>query len=218
MNVTLLIKKILRPKGKDSFLLSLPKVAEILDVGCGNNSPFKTKKILPKCIYTGIDIGDYNQSKPNLADEYIVTNPEHFSRRISELPMKYDAVISSHNLEHCQDRDGTLLSMMKVLKVGGKIYLSFPCEQSIFFPRRDGSLNYHDDPTHKLDPPSFNKVSDLMRRNGFEINYSIRNHKPRILWFLGMLNEPISRCKGKTQVGTWEFYGFESIFIATKIK
>ena len=69
MNRTLLVKKILRPNGKDAFLMSLPRAAEILDVGCGNNSPFRTKKILPKCIYTGIDIGDYNQSKPNLADE-----------------------------------------------------------------------------------------------------------------------------------------------------
>lgn len=218
MNRTFLMKKLLRPNGKDAFLMSLPRAAEILDVGCGNNSPFRTKKILPKCIYTGIDIGDYNQSKPNLADEYIVTTPENFSSRISELLIKYDAVISSHNLEHCHDRDGTLLSMMSVLKVGGKIYLSFPCEKSVFFPKRDGTLNYYDDPTHQLTPPSFEKVGNLIKKNGFDISYSTRNYKPRILWLLGLLNEPISRYKSRNLVGTWEFYGFGSIFIATKIK
>lgn len=217
MNLITLIKKLLRPKGKDAFLWSLPKDAEILDVGCGNNSPFKTKKILPQCIYTGIDVGDYNQSKPNLADVYIVTNSENFSGKIRELATKYDAVISSHNLEHCHDREGTLISMMQVLKVGGKIYLSFPCEKSVFFPRRDGSLNYYDDKTHDLKPPSFDEVGDLLRRSGFEINYSTRSYKPNILWFLGLLNEPISKLKGRSLVGTWEFYRFESIFIATKI-
>jgi hypothetical protein len=121
-------------------------------------------------------------------------------------------------LEHCQDRYGTLLSMMKVLRVGGKIYLSFSCEQSVFFPNRDGTLNYYDDSSHQLAPPSFEKVSDLMEKNGFEISYSTRNYKPRILWFLGLLNEPISRYKGRNLIGTWEFQGFESIFIATKIK
>ena len=108
--------------------------------------------------------------------------------------------------------------MMSVLKVGGKIYLSFPCEQSVFFPKRDGTLNYYDDSTHKLTPPSFEKVGALMKKNEFEIIYSTRNYKPRILWFLGLLNEPISRYKGRNLVGTWEFHGFESIFIAKKIK
>jgi hypothetical protein len=108
--------------------------------------------------------------------------------------------------------------MMKVLKVGGKIYLSFPCEKSVFFPRRDGSLNYYDDKTHNLMPPSFDGVGDLIRKNGFQINYSIRSYRPKLLYLLGLLNEPISRFKGKSLVGTWELYGFESIFMATKIK
>jgi hypothetical protein len=72
-----IIKKI-RPNGKIDFLSSLPNNASILDVGCGNNSPYRTKRIVPNCVYTGIDVGDYNQTKPNKADGYIITSPENF--------------------------------------------------------------------------------------------------------------------------------------------
>ncbi|MEM3334256.1 MAG: methyltransferase domain-containing protein [Thermoplasmata archaeon] len=48
---------------------------------------------------------------------------------IVELNQEYDAVISAHNLEHCNDRYGTLEAMLKVIKVGGKLYLSFPSKK-----------------------------------------------------------------------------------------
>ena len=76
----------------------------ILDVGCGNNSPFHTKTVLPNCNYYGIDICDHNQTKPLLADLYIITTPDNFSFEISKYSNHFDAVISNHNLEHCDDR------------------------------------------------------------------------------------------------------------------
>lgn len=212
----LLLKKALRPKGKDAFLMSLPKDSTILDVGCGNNSPYRTKKILPHCSYTGVDVGDYNQSRPNIADEYIVTTPEDFAKTIMSLPSKYDAAICSHNLEHCDDREATLLSMLNALRSGGTIYISFPCEQSVAFPKRLGTLNYFDDVTHQFLPPSFSRTCELISRSGFRIDYAIKNYQPMALWFVGMLNEPISKIRCKVSVGTWEYYGFETIIVATK--
>ena len=93
------IRCLLRPRGKHAFLRQLPAHARILDVGCGNNSPFVVKTILPLCHYTGVDIGDHNQTKPNVADEYLLTSPEDFARRISLFVACFDAVISAHNLE-----------------------------------------------------------------------------------------------------------------------
>jgi hypothetical protein len=59
--------KHLRPNGKVEFLSLLPDDAVILDVGCGNNSPYRVKRIIPNSNYTGIDVGDHEQKKPNRA-------------------------------------------------------------------------------------------------------------------------------------------------------
>jgi ubiquinone/menaquinone biosynthesis C-methylase UbiE len=97
----------------------------LLDVGCGNNSPYDIKKEYPDIIYTGIDVGDYNQTKLNIVDNYIIVKPEYFSRAIENIPELFDTVISSHNLEHCNNRDKTLDAMIKVLKLGGYLYCHF---------------------------------------------------------------------------------------------
>ena len=140
MKILLALKKILRNRGKISFISQLRENCSILDIGCGNNSPYLVKSILPNCKYTGLDIGDYNQQKPNLADSYVITTPENFASSISGLGQKFDAVISSHNLEHCNHRASTLLAMTSVLKPGGRLYLSFPSEKSTIFPSRHGTL------------------------------------------------------------------------------
>jgi hypothetical protein len=70
------------PHGKRRFLKTINKKGVLMDVGCGNNSPYYVKKHCPDVYYIGIDIGDYNQSKPNLADEYIITTPDQFASAI----------------------------------------------------------------------------------------------------------------------------------------
>jgi SAM-dependent methyltransferase len=212
----ILLKKALRHKAKVSFLTSLDADCSILDVGCGNNSPFLMKSILPKSCYTGIDIGDYNQKKLNLADEYIVTSPEGFVDSIYSLPKNFDVVISSHNLEHCYDRMGTLLAMLSVLKPGGRIYLSFPSEETLNFPCRVGTLNYADDKTHQGQPPSFDEILKFIESKSFSIDFSTKNYQPFGLRILGLLMEPLSKINNRVYLGTWEYYGFESIIWARK--
>jgi SAM-dependent methyltransferase len=210
------LEKILRPKGKIAFLRMLKSNVKLLDVGCGNNSPFKTKQILPKCEYVGIDIGDYNQAKPNIADQYILTTPNQFAATIHQFANQCDAVISAHNLEHCDDRDATLNAMLSSLKINGCLYLSFPCKESVLFPKRYGTLNYYDDCTHQLTPPNFEDIINVLQKNGFEILYAIKNYRPLLLRIIGFLIEPFSSRKKKAMRGTWEYYGFESIIWARK--
>ena len=212
-----LVSRLLRGHGKLSFLSYLPENSKILDVGCGNDSPYRIKSVLAKCEYTGIDIGDYNQSKPNLANHYILTSPENFSNEILRMPARFDAVVSAHNLEHCNDRKATFLAMIASLKKGGRIFLSFPCEGSVYFPNRKGTLNYFDDETHKYAPPSFEELIEELRTHHFEIIFSSRNYKPKILWAIGLMLEPISLLRKRVMRGTWEFYGFESVIWAKKI-
>lgn len=208
---------VLRPRGKVSFLSKLNPQSKILDVGCGNNSPFRVKQIIPNCEYTGIDIGDYNQFKPNLADNYIVVSSNNFTNKISKLSNSFDAVLSSHNLEHCDDRDGTFKAMLSSLKIGGQIFISFPCEESIKFPKRYGTLNYFDDDTHKFSPPNFSKLIEDLKISNFEVVFSTKRYKPPILWIMGLLLEPLSAHQKKVLRGTWEYYGFESIIWAKKL-
>jgi len=211
-----IIVKGLRPHGKHSFLAELPPKSKILDVGCGNNSPFIVKQMVPGCDYTGIDVGDYNQTQPNLADHYIIAKPEEFGQEISKL-FGFDAVLSAHNLEHCDDRDETFRAMLASLKVGGRIYLSFPCEESVKFPNRRGALNYFDDDTHKLTPPDFGRLIASLKNNNFEIIFSAKRYRPVLLWLIGLALEPLSAVQKKKLPGTWEFYGFESIIWAKKL-
>jgi SAM-dependent methyltransferase len=210
------LKIFLRSRGKIAFIASLNPNCKILDVGCGNNSPYLVKSLLPQCDYTGIDIGDYNQLSSGFADRYIITSPADFSKSISELAGQFDAVICSHNLEHCNDRIATLLAMLHSLKPGGRIYLSFPSEQSLLFPKRRGTLNYNDDATHKNLPPDFRVVKELIELHDFYFDFTTINYRPLILRIVGLIFEPISSLFGKVILGTWEYYGFETIIWAKR--
>jgi SAM-dependent methyltransferase len=214
-----LVNAFLRPNGKYYFLRTLKNNSKILDVGCGNSSVARVKSLLPKCDYTGIDVGDYNQTdySKNLMDSYLIFEPNKFSSGIRALGQNtFDVVISSHNIEHCDDPYTTLLEMLYVLKPGGSIYLSFPCSKSINFPSRYGTLNYFDDDTHKANPPDFDLISNKLSAAGFEITFATRQYKPFLLFFIGFILEFFSNKQKKVFIGTWEFYGFESIIHAKK--
>ncbi len=196
-----------------SFLRGLPSGARILDVGCGNNAPFRVKEIRPDCYYVGLDVGDYNQDRPMAADKYIIVEPEAFTYRIATLG-QFDGVISTHNLAHCNDRSGTLLAMVSAVKPGGDIYMLFPSELSASLPSRRGGLNYFDDGTHQGRPPAFQDVLDAMR--GFEFVIAQPEHRPLADMLLGLYNEPESIQSGWIKPGTWALHGFEAIIWGTK--
>jgi SAM-dependent methyltransferase len=198
-------------------LRSLPTNAAIFDIGCGNNSPFYTKSILPNCHYTGIDVGDYNQTEPILADQYILSSSSDFVGSIEKFQNTFDAVISNHNLEHCDDRQGVINAMLKAIKPQGRLFMAFPCEQSVNFPKRAGSLNYFDDSTHQGLPPNFDALVAQLENAGFRVDFAARNYRPLFHYLIGFFNEKASRRQATTLAGTWAYYGFESILWATNL-
>ena len=211
------LSSLIRSKGKWGFLSTLKKDAKILDVGCGCATIIGTKNILPNSIYYGIDIGDYGQTEysKSLIDNYIITSPENFSEAILNINEEFDAIISSHNLEHCNDRDKVLFSMMQKVRRGGKIFISFPTSKSISFPKRH-ALNYYEDETHKLLPPDSEYILNELEKNNFKTIFYRKRYRPIILFLMGMLLEPFSIIAKKTLKGTWELYGFETIIHAKK--
>ena len=207
----------LRSHGKLKFLISQKKNTQILDVGCGNNSPFIVKSLLPLCNYTGVDIQDYNQKKPNLADKYIITSAENFHKEISDLKNVFDSVLSSHNIEHCNNPKRTLNAMISRLKINGELFLSFPSSKTVNFPNRRGCLNYFDDNTHNSQPPNHEELKQYLLECGFEIIFSTDGYSPLLLRIIGFILEPISKLRNLVILGTWEYYRFESIIWAKKI-
>ncbi len=202
---------------KISFLSSLPYNCRLIDVGCGNNSPQFIKLLRPDIYYVGIDVSDHNQlGNPLLfADEYILTSPDRFSEAIDQYKGQMDAVLSHHNLEHCNDQLAVLSSMTNALKPNGKLYLSFPCEESINFPHRDGCLNFFDDPTHNQ-VPCWSSVVHHIEMAGFKFDFTAKRYRPLGLALKGLLLEPLSFWRRQTLIdgSTWALYGFESIIWA----
>ena len=209
------VKRVLRPRGKTAFLANIQPKQTILDIGCGNNSPYYAKQIAPGCYYIGVDVGDTNQTLPILADKYVITTPDEFASAIGKFN-GVDYVVSSHNLEHCNHREATLDKMLAAVKPGGMIYLSFPSEASAHFPHRYGPLNYYDEETHLAEPPKFDWVMSELARHGYQIAFSARKYQPFITRCLGALVEPISRLRGKVMIGTWDYYGFETVIWGVK--
>jgi SAM-dependent methyltransferase len=206
-------------KGKASFLRFLPANSSVLDVGCGNNSPFRFKTQRPDIYYIGLDISDYNQStSPNAyADKYIVTSPNLFVNEIVKLNNQLDAVVCSHNIEHCNQPDDVLDAMLKAIKPGGRIYLSFPCEESVNFPKRRGTLNFYDDQTHKS-VPNWQKIILKICSEGFSIDFAAKRYRPLCLLAVGLILEPISAVTKRLMPlgSTWALYGFESLIWASR--
>jgi 2-polyprenyl-3-methyl-5-hydroxy-6-metoxy-1,4-benzoquinol methylase len=202
--------------GKESFLRTMPANARILDVGCGNNSPQLTKQILPECYYVGVDVGDYNQDNPHCADEYITTPPEQFSNKIFEYNDQFDAVVSSHNIEHCNEPDKVLIAMLQAIKDNGMLYLACPSADSARYPSRDGTLNYLDDPTHKGSPPDFGQLISTIVAHEFDIIYASSRYQPAVRWLIGLYHEAQSAESKKIDTETWAFWGFETIIWARK--
>lgn len=208
----------LRPRGKFGFVRGLPPGARLLDVGCGNNSPFELKTLRPDLVYHGLDVQDYNQqASVALADAYVITTPAEFAQAIGRWQSDMDAVVSAHNLEHCDDPAAVLRAMAAALRPGGQLYLAFPCEESVRFPHRRGTLNFHDDPTHR-EVPSWPAVLQELERDGLRIEFMQRRYRPPLLAAIGLALEPLGVLLGRNMPAgsTWALYGFESVLWARR--
>ncbi len=220
-SLTYFAKSVLRRRGKVAFLQQVPKGGTVLDVGCGSNSPARAKRQRSDIRYIGLDVSDYNHSTPPglHADHYIVVSPDHFAAEIENLAGQCDAIVSSHNLEHCLEPDRVLRSIIMALKPGGWLYLSFPCEESVSFPHREGTLNFYDDPTHRQ-VPNYRRVLETLGANGMKVAYACKRHRPALLFLVGFFLEPVSMLTRRTMPGlsTWALYGFESVIWASRRK
>jgi len=218
-NVPRLLHRWAKKRGRFTFVDSLPAKSTVLDIGCGNNSPIYFKTHRPDCYYIGLDVGDYNQDarSKELADEYVLMEPDQFASAILRFQDRADAVISNHNLEHCDAPADVLAAMIKCLKPGGMLYLSTPCEESVRFPKRRGTLNFFDDPTHKA-AINWEETISKIAQEGLTIEFLAKRYRPAPLVAIGILLEPASALLRKIGPAstTWSLYGFESVIWARR--
>lgn len=211
---------LLRPNNKLAFILQLPQNASLFDVGCGNNSAERVKLFRPDIRYVGLDIGDHNQSDRSKAamDRYLLTSPEEFDKAITTVGESFDAVMSSHNIEHCLKPFPVIEAMCGALKEGGQLYIAFPAEATSRFPSREGTLNFADDPTHVF-LPSWEKLNEALVANGMRIDRALRRSRPPLFALAGLLIEPWSAIRRKVDVkgAIWALWGFESIVWASRL-
>ncbi|MBN8837271.1 MAG: methyltransferase domain-containing protein [Sphingobacteriia bacterium] len=202
---------------KINFILEMEPNSNILDVGCGNHSPSFYKRINPHIKYYGLDIAEYNMDEIDYksATKIMYVGRSEFANSIREIGNNFDAVIASHTLEHTDEPFAVLLSMIAALRKGGKVYLSFPTEDSKKFPSRKGTLNFYDDLTHNY-LPEYNTIIETIEKCGAKIIFSRKRYRYPYGFIKGLLQEPLSRLQNKNYPDTWSFWGFETVIIAEK--
>lgn len=190
----------------------------LLDVGSGNHSASKTKKLFPGCEYHGIDLTmNFNNDESdflafhqfyemNLDDLTFDTIPEHY----------FDFVRMAHVIEHLHKGDKVIEGLASKLKSGGYIYIEYPGAKSLTLPSMHGTLNFYDDPTH-VRVYSIPELELLLRNNGFEI---LSSGTRRSKVFLAAMPFRILGhwLRGKKLQGNifWDVLGFAEYIVARK--
>jgi len=122
----------------------------LLDVGCGNHQPTKTKRYFPNCAYHGVDITpDYNNDQADMLAMKRFWQVDLTTLDFDEIPNGYfDAIVMNHVIEHLYNGDEVLAGLARKLKPGGIVYVEFPGPRSLNLPSMPGTLNFSDDQTH----------------------------------------------------------------------
>lgn len=126
------------------------KSFKLLDIGCGNHSPSKTKFIFPNCKYYGLDL---DKTYNNDQEDFEVTE-QFYELDLTELKFDiipdnyFNFIRMTHVIEHLPNGDEVVKLLLNKLKNGGFFYIEYPGKKSLKLPSMHGTLNFHDDPTH----------------------------------------------------------------------
>ncbi len=196
------------------------KGGKLLDLGCGNNSPSRTKSANSSVFYVGADIDKYNINEKDeaVADELHFFDVEtFFDDVITKIDHKFDYIIGAHLIEHLPDKELLFKTIKSKLVKGGLCYITTPDIQTINFPSSKGCLNYYDDPTHVSMPLTFQNVYNLCEKHKLRlVKFKLRNRS--VLGFLiGFAMEPFRALFKRNMFLTWLYWGFEDLYIIENI-
>jgi trans-aconitate methyltransferase len=155
----------------------------LLDIGCGNHQPTKTKRYFPNSVYYGVDIRpDYNNSEADMQAMERFWQIDLTELDFSAIPDAFfDAMVMNHVIEHLLNGDQVLAGLVPKLKAGGIVYVEFPGPRSLHLPSMPGTLNFNDDESHvRLFTAS--EVTRVLEDNGCRVLASgTRRVWPRVI-------------------------------------
>jgi SAM-dependent methyltransferase len=162
-----------------NFFKGLPFAAHLLDSGCGSgglgywrnyNHPQRSDIII-----SGVDLMPDPEHGGQL-HEFVC---QDLNQAMSFESDSFDAVISSHVIEHIDNREVYIAELARVLKRYGCIYIECPAPESAMIPPRatitvgDNTVklpisNFFDDSTH-LSVVTQSEMVSLLKKHGFSI-------------------------------------------------
>ena len=190
----------------------------LLDVGSGNHSASKTKKLFPLCEYHGIDLQkDFNNDQ----DDYDAMTA-FYEMDLTQLDFhsipnaQFDFIRMTHVIEHLFNGDEVIKALLPKLKVGGYIYIEYPGKKSLTLPSMQGTLNFYDDSTH-CRIYSVPELTKVMQLGGCKVLSS--GTRRSLIFLLAMpFRIIIQLLKGLKLQGNyfWDLLGFAEYIYAVK--
>jgi len=182
----------------------------LLDIGAGNHSASKTKRVFPDCEYHGVDMEkEYNNSAEDFTAMKAFYEMDLTKLDFSSIPDDhFDAINMVHVIEHLFNGDEVIRGLLPKLKKGGYLYIEYPGEKSTRLPSMSGTLNFKDDATH-VRVYSVKEVSALLQSNDFTVLIGGIRRNP---WFIMATPFRVLKCwlSGKKLQGNifWDVLGF----------
>ncbi len=190
----------------------------VLEVGIGNDSPLRFKRIFPQCKYYGVDKDlNYNLSEKSLSSIHKFYQVDLEKDSLVEIPNEFfDYVIIAHVIEHLENGEEIISELANKVKSGGGFYIEYPRKASAKFPSMKGTLNFYDDPTHKR----FYEI-DILKKilvsEGFRIIKSgTKRDFTRIVGIPFMIAKSLIVLKYIRGSVFWDLLGFAEFILAER--
>lgn len=194
------------------------KKFSLLDVGAGNHSASKTKRLFPHCEYYGIDLDrHFNNDENDFAAMEVFYEMDLTLLQFDAIPDNhFDFIRMTHIIEHLYNGDEVIRNLLPKLKKEGFIYIEYPGQKSTTLPSMNGTLNFYDDPTH-VRIYSVKELTGLLEKN----NCAILSAGSRRNWvFLAAMpfRVMVNFLKGRKPQGNmfWDLLGFAEFVYAKK--
>lgn len=190
----------------------------MLDIGAGNHSATKTKRVFPGCEYHGVDMErDYNNNPEDFAAMDAFYEMDLTKLNFDKIPDNYfDGIWMVHVIEHLYNGDEVIKHLVPKLKSEGYFYVEYPGQKSTKLPSMEGTLNFKDDPTH-VRVYSVNELSSLLESAGCRVQKAGTRRNP---WFILAMPCRIlfQVLRGKKLQGNffWDVLGFAEYVWARK--
>jgi SAM-dependent methyltransferase len=191
---------------------------KILDIGCTNGSPSKTKKNFPNCEYHGVDIEDeYDHEGVDFKSMTRFYHIDLTSLLFDEIPNDYfDVIVLSHVIEHLYNGDEVLTALIPKLKEKGIMYIEYPAAKSLNLPSMKVCLNFYDGDTH-FRIYNCQEIIQLAQKNYCKIlEFGTRRNWVYLLLSPAYFLHSLIKYKSLIGPNFWDLLGFAEYVIVQK--